>query len=694
LRATYGLKPVPFKAAPDQNRGILRTALAWLLVLLAGLTASAQSPTAPSAQTPASPPAQSPAAPSTAAQSSAAPARLSGELILNGPWRFQVGDDARWAEPAFDDSEWAAVTLDASLTDQGQPKYSGYAWYRLRMDAGQSSTPTGAEAGTLPVFIAEPSPYGQMAIYVDGVEAAHTRGMTAQPASYVSLPMETTLPPGPHTIAIRTWAGPNTTVARGLLMRAELGSEDTARDRRELAEARLWNHEGISVLVVGFLFFCVAGLGLVLFFAQRSHSEYLWLALLCLAVGLVSVSDTAYILRWVPNEISTLAGRWLSHIFMAVTLEFVLRFTASGFRRTVRAVQVIALALPACFWLMPRKAYGTLSVAAELVFVTLVCVMLLGGWRRGRREAGVMLVPFFFAAVADSADTVLSYLAWQGWIGSGDTARELSLGPIRISISATSYLVFLAGLAAIILYRFIRVSQDEQRSSAEIAAARSVQAMLIPTKLPSNQHFMLESAYLPVNGVGGDFFQVLPLADESLLLVVGDVSGKGLQAAMSSSTLVGALRNELAHDPATILDHLNRVLLGAGKDAGTNFATCLCARIHPDGRMVLANAGHLSPYRDGREMEMLPSLPLGVIAEAGYSQTSYQLNRGDRLVFLSDGVVEAINAQGEIFGFERTQQVSNEPALYISQTAKHFGQTDDITVISLYLASRRAPERG
>ena len=93
--------------------------------------------------------------------------------------------------------------------------------------------------------------------------------------------------------------------------------------------------------------------------------------------------------------------------------------------------------------------------------------------------------------------------------------------------------------------------------------------MLIPTKLPSNHNFMLESAYLPANGVGGDFFQVLPLKDDSMLIVVGDVSGKGLQAAMNASTLVGALRNELSHDPATVLNNLNHVLVGAGIMPGT-----------------------------------------------------------------------------------------------------------------------------
>jgi serine phosphatase RsbU (regulator of sigma subunit) len=257
-------------------------------------------------------------------------------------------------------------------------------------------------------------------------------------------------------------------------------------------------------------------------------------------------------------------------------------------------------------------------------------------------------------------------------------------------------MVFLSSLLAVILYRFVRVSQEEQRSNAEIAAARSVQSMLIPTELPSNSYFMLESAYVPVNGVGGDFFQVLPVDDGSILVVVGDVSGKGLQAAMNASTLVGAFRNELSHDPATILKHLNHVMLGAAsgmgvsKDSVASFATALCARIYRNGTMEVANAGHLSPYRDGREMDLPPGLPLGVIPGMTYEQCTFQLEQGDRLILLSDGVVEATNPQGELFGFERTQQVSNEPARYIAQTAKRFGQNDDITVISIYVASRDA----
>jgi len=386
------------------------------------------------------------------------------------------------------------------------------------------------------------------------------------------------------------------------------------------------------------------------------------------------------------------------HLFMAATMEFVLRFTESKSKRAVRVFQGFVLLLPFVYLLHLEQTYQALSVVAEVAFCSLVTLLLFRAWRSGRREAGVMLLPFFLGAIADSVDVVLDFLANKHLLAQRFASHSFHFGPIEFGTRTIAYTIFLGSLVTVILYRFIRVSQEEQRSTAEIAAAKSVQALLIPTQLPSNKNFMLESAYLPVNGVGGDFFQVLPVKDDSLLIVVGDVSGKGLQAAMNSSTLVGALRNELSHDPATVLAHLNHVLIGAVStpgavpdlDCAPCYATCLCARIYPDGTTTIANAGHLNPYRDGRELQLTPSLPLGVLADSEYGQTTFQLNRGDRLVFLSDGVVEATNTEGELFGFERTQQVSHEPARYIAQTAQRFGQTDDITVLSIYVASRAA----
>jgi sigma-B regulation protein RsbU (phosphoserine phosphatase) len=628
-------------------------------------------------------------------ENAAAP-RVHSTVDLDGPWRFQTGDDPRWADPKFDDSAWPAVTLDHPLSEQGIEPYTGYAWYRLRLQPQQLSRFSNLPGNPQLDLLLTPYSVGQLTVYVNGVESGSTRGMKDSPVMYQSPPLVAFLfsqeEDGTIFLAIRSWAGPGVSIDRGLLDKAELGTDDDVEDRLIGITGRRWDQHIIASIVVSFLFLCVAALGATLYLAQRHHSEYLWLALLCLSVVFTGAVETSFHLALMPLYLFGVINLWTGRVFMAVTLEFVLRFTGNEYRRIVRIIQVYLLLLPIFSLIHMEKIYEYLSVSGEVVFTGLVSVLLFRAWRRGRTEAGVMLLPFFLAATANSIDTVLDYAASQHWIASRFASQRFHAGPIEFGISEISYTVFLASLMAVILYRFVRVSQEEQRSTAEIEAARSVQALLIPTELPSNRNFVLESAYLPVNGVGGDFFQVLPLKDDSMLIVVGDVSGKGLQAAMNASSLVGALRNELSHDPATVLNHLNRVMLGAAgasarADAVASFATCLCARVYPDGTMTIANAGHLSPYREGREMELAADLPLGVIADIHYEQATFELKRGDRLVFLSDGVVEATNAQGELFGFERTQQISNEPPRYIAQVAKRFGQNDDITVVSLYFAA-------
>jgi hypothetical protein len=619
-------------------------------------------------------------------------------MSLDGPWRFQIGDDPRWADPKFDDSAWQTVKLGQSLVEQGIDAYAGYAWYRLRLQPQQLAQFNSPGNPQLELLVTGDS-VGQVAAYVNGLEAEHTRGMTDQPTMYQSPPFVVHLSApqadGTIVVAIQTWAGSGVSIGGGLLRKVELGAEDDIADRLAQANDSLWDRHILAGLILSFLYLSVAALGFTLYLAQRNHSEYLWLGLLCLSVTAMGATEIAAALAVLPWSVSSFVSLWTGRIFMAVALEFVLRFTGGESRKIVRGVQIFLLILPIFGLAHLDQIYKYLSVTGQVVFTVLASVMLFRAWRRGRKEAGVMLLPFLLAATADSIDTVLDFAADEHWLPGQFASHRFLLGPIEFSTSTAAFTVFLGSMMAVILYRFVTVSQEEQRSAAEIEAARSVQSLLIPTQLPSNRNFMLESAYLPMNGVGGDFFQVLPIHDESILIVVGDVSGKGLQAAMNASTLVGALRNELSHDPATILNHLNQVMLGsasgmgAGKAANavTSFATCLCARIYPDGKMTIANAGHLSPYRDGREMQLAANLPLGLVANIEYEQAPFQLSQGDRLIFLSDGVVEATNHQGELFGFERTQQVSNEPARYIAQTAKRFGQNDDITVVSLYFAA-------
>jgi serine phosphatase RsbU (regulator of sigma subunit) len=255
-------------------------------------------------------------------------------------------------------------------------------------------------------------------------------------------------------------------------------------------------------------------------------------------------------------------------------------------------------------------------------------------------------------------------------------------GPFQLNLYQFTELFYLLSLAIIMVLRSTQVSRQQALLEGEMAAAREVQQVILPDEIETVPGFSVDSAYQPAQQVGGDFFQVLPAPEGGLLLVVGDVAGKGLPAAMLVSVLVGAIRGvaEYTSEPAELLANLNERLVGR---AGGGFSTALVAHISAEGAVTVANAGHLSPYLDGREVELPGALPLGVKSAAHYETTHFQLAQGSRLTFYSDGVVEAQNQHGELFGFERGRAISTNPAAVIVEAAKEFGQADDITVVAI-----------
>jgi serine phosphatase RsbU (regulator of sigma subunit) len=213
--------------------------------------------------------------------------------------------------------------------------------------------------------------------------------------------------------------------------------------------------------------------------------------------------------------------------------------------------------------------------------------------------------------------------------------------------------------------------------------------VLIPTEIPIVSGFNIQCAYKPAGHVGGDFFQIIPIAAGGLLIAIGDVSGKGMPAAMTVSLLVGTLRT-LAHftqSPSEILDAMNRRMLARSQGG---FTTCLVLRVAPDSTLTVANAGHLAPYLQGAELEVINGLPLGLAEESVYPETVISLPEDAQLTLVTDGVVEARTRTGELLGFERTANLSTRPAESIAQTAQDFGQEDDITVLTLSRTPRQA----
>ncbi len=246
-------------------------------------------------------------------------------------------------------------------------------------------------------------------------------------------------------------------------------------------------------------------------------------------------------------------------------------------------------------------------------------------------------------------------------------------------------------LFASIVYAVIRYAVEYRRRQAtleqEYQNARELQQILVPETLPEIPGFRLTSAYRPAQEVGGDFFQIIPLEGESAgstLIVLGDVSGKGLKAAMTVSLIVGAVRTlaDASASPAQVLAGLNRRLHGRLEGG---FATCVALRLDPDGCCTLATAGHPAPVLNHHELPLPGALPLGILSGTVYEEFPWQLLPGDHLALYTDGLLEARNAAGELYGFERltilfSEQASAEQA---SAAAVAFGQDDDVTILTL-----------
>jgi len=243
--------------------------------------------------------------------------------------------------------------------------------------------------------------------------------------------------------------------------------------------------------------------------------------------------------------------------------------------------------------------------------------------------------------------------------------------------------IVVVAMTLLLVQRLRSTNRERAALAGEMEAAREIQRLLVPAALDSNSSWSIDSAYLPAREVGGDFYRFRELPGGTQRVLLGDVSGKGAAAAMTAAMLLGASEGHEKSSPCELLAHLNRVL-NASQVGG--LATCLCVHLAPDGNVTMANAGHLPPYLNGEEIELASGLPLGVTALEDYRETTIHLAHGDRLTLLSDGVVEARDATGELFGFERTRAISGKSAGQIAKTAEQFGQEDDITVLTLTLA--------
>ena len=640
---------------------------------------------------------------------------LGAPVVLDKNWRLGIAVGTDPAKPDFDDSQWpvrdakeALAEVDDSAADNDGKDHPHdhskhgherpFAWFRIHVQLPENHKKL-VVLVRVPVTRNSQLSLGNgtvhMDLYVNGklVSPEGVSSESAEEYQQVSriYPINIDNAETSLTIAVRTPYTATGTDAYTAFFEHRtflIGEKDDLRSHLDL-----WSHamlfERLPALVDGGVKIILALFLIALFYTQRDHREYLWLGL-----HLVFVAPLAYI--GIIGSMGKMDQLWMAALIfqsLFITayfyLEFLIAFLSLRKRWYIYAMRYSApiLLVPCPMLLLLRNGNGALTIAFVVgVLIALLwvfCWVVFVGLTltiaaiRRNYEAALLLLPLLLSVVGtmELASTA-SANAWLG--GPVQSPLSFEAGPIPIRFSDVADFVGILVIVLIIFVRFQRIHRERERASSELAAARSVQELMIPRESPQTPGFHVDTVYTPAAEVGGDFFHIQATGDGGLLVVIGDVAGHGLQAAMNVSMLMGALRRSPQSSPAALLQGLNEVLIGA-----TSLTTCEAAYFSANGELVLASAGHPPPYLNSQEIALPGGLPLGVVSGVVYEETHLYLHPGDRLLMMSDGVSEARKPNGELFGFERVRNLTSQSAFFIADAAKEFGQEDDITVLTV-----------
>jgi serine phosphatase RsbU (regulator of sigma subunit) len=315
---------------------------------------------------------------------------------------------------------------------------------------------------------------------------------------------------------------------------------------------------------------------------------------------------------------------------------------------------------------------------------------LLGGRNAGLVEAGL----YFVVAVLGSfaAALIVHLTIVPGFLGSMRS----------ILVAGTFTMLFAALFIGVNMANYYyRQSLDRARAEQELTLARRIQRSFLLTQFPSLPRLEVHAVNLSSKEVSGDFYDVVPGGNGSHLLAIADVAGKGVPAALLTSMLQASLRTQAGSEQsvAEILRNINR--LAYRSTTVQQFATFFLARVDENSlRFSYSNAGHNYPvlFRadGGRELLVRGGVVVGILEDASFEEESLALRAGDRVVFYTDGVSEATDPHGEMFGEERlhtlveslprdldARQITDRIVEAVHRFIEGVEADDDITVMVL-----------
>jgi phosphoserine phosphatase RsbU/P len=441
-----------------------------------------------------------------------------------------------------------------------------------------------------------------------------------------------------------------------------------------------FHHDGLSLLF-GAMIMAVALVAAAFSSIRRKHDPILiYLAFLAGLYGLR---------MWMKTDLLslTLQGWWLyprlsSAIDYVVPIPAFLFLDAAGFlhRRLRNATYVMGVILSVL-------ALATLALGPQTIFYTINAVLIIGALTT------LVLISMKRSAVNRDAVVIrrglLIFAAFIFW----ENFRNL-LGISLPNIEPIGFMAFLVALGYVAARQTLERDQQLSEIRKELEVAKRIQLSILPTAFPNSANFRVAARYVPMTSVAGDFYDFLVADDQQAGLLIADVSGHGVPAALIASMvkMAATAQRDNAADPSRLLTGMNAALCG---NTQNQFVTA--AYVHLDSRareLRYSAAGHppMLLLRDGKVKEVAENgLMLAAFDFATYSTVTHRLEPGDRLLLYTDGIVEAASATGEFFGQEslsallrKTAGVSPADAAdRIISAAQQWAATqdDDLTVL-------------
>lgn len=468
---------------------------------------------------------------------------LGERLDISKNWLFKPSDNAAYASPDSDDHDWMAISIDTELSSYGS-NCTPFCWYRLHVRL---------RPDVHHVAVGLQNTVGAYQVFANGVQLGGKGDMSSHALTLQSPLIAYPVPDqvlaagsGELVVAIRFSTqlrhfhtrslddplGPNSGI---FLQSQDSAARDTSLRNSRIAVVELL--QAIIELLIGLV-------SLALFLALRRQREYLAIAINLLATGVGAGVDI-----WRSLEVGSVpffvAVACLNAIGNVAVLEFCRLILRLPRNRLWIAMEILA-AIGALSNPMALTGAWPIGITFASVFVAIVItdfvlpvLLFRGGWR-GNLDARVLLPAVLLGSFADYYSFVLNALYYLH-ISATQTPWALHIGFYRVEVGDIGTFAFNITILLFIVLRTIRVARERAEAAAEIEAAQTTQQLLLARASQPTPGFSVESVYYPAGEVGGDFFLVSPNPDGSLVAILGDVSGKGLLAAMRVSMIPGVL---------------------------------------------------------------------------------------------------------------------------------------------------------